>query len=307
MDPAVEETQQKSQIENLSGSADPPQQQRRFNARPDASFEPATSTSSSEHDTKSKKTYPFSHLCPPGSDLITLRVKWVDDCAYVIPEDGFPDQPLYSVSRDSSDKDARVDTVWYYKEGVVEEARVVVNFTVSSAKGVGKPGPSGPPNSMKPVESSSVNMEFQWGTLEYNLLDNMANMSWGSFSTWFSNTGTITGHKLKWCALGSLGEMNSWVLRCFDVDDEYRDVCTMTCPSEGRYTIQIPVHLIRTQDGLDEMIGVAFAVRAQRETWFDIIPDGEEETEEGAAAAEKNGVEATEQDDNDDDAEPENL
>jgi hypothetical protein len=244
-------------VEPQHTSTEPQHQQRRFNARPDLSSK-STPTSKHAHRTRSNENYPFGHLCPPGSDLITLHIgrNLDNESAYLIPEDGFPDEPLY-LAKYSSTATKKINTITHHEEQSADTGRQIVKITLGTPT----------PDINNVIVEPAPNMEFTWGEWAAMLLtQNSFATKWG----WMSDVGTLEGHTMEWFSLG-IPNSGGWVIRCFDADDKYRDVCTLTSRSIHRHSIEIPVHLIRNQEGLDEMVGVAFAAMAQRETWPDVV------------------------------------
>jgi hypothetical protein len=112
-------------------------------------------------------------------------------------------------------------------------------------------------------DSASVELRYPWETWNCALLP--CNGDPDGSQEWLSDVGTLEGHNMTWQYLGPYPSGGQgYVLRCFDIDEAYRDVVSVVMqgdPSVGvtQGRIEIDVRILKDQNGLDEVIGVAIA------------------------------------------------
>lgn len=183
--------------------------------------------------------YPFSHLCPPGSSLITLKIcDKGSHMDYLLAPGATPFQPTYSIHYGEKKKKVQIDFHIQQNTNSGREAAIL--------------------NVPESATTEPVELKFGWETWSCNF---MPEAEWGD--DWLSDVGTLEGHTLCWRDLGTYKD-DGYVLRCFDTDEAYADVCSVVISHSMSGQIEIPVHLIRDQNGLDEMVGVAYAALQQR-------------------------------------------
>jgi hypothetical protein len=73
---------------------------------------------------------------------------------------------------------------------------------------------------------------------------------------------------------------NGFVLRCFDVEEAFENICGVIMTDRLTGRIEIPVHIIRDQNGLDEMVVLAMVAM---QLWRTDSQFAEESTEPAAA------------------------
>jgi hypothetical protein len=249
MDPMVDEME----AQDASTGTYQSQQQRRFIARGGNENEDLGTISQAEGSRPSAArriaANPFDDLCPAGSELITLRLtrKPREKEVVVSSEVKGPEEAMYTAKY--SGPGNKIITILHHEEGVSESSRQMYKITM-------------PQNDREGVE-----IEAAWvdeSNASFNFLSKQRQ------EPWQSAVGTLEGHNLLWFDLENKASDNArtvTVIRCFDIDDNYREVCTVLSKSPIVSLIEIPVHLLRNQRALDEMIGVAFAAREQRRSW----------------------------------------
>ena len=209
-----------------------------------------------------QQQFPFSHLCPPGSNLITLQIcDKGPHCDYLLAPGATPFQPTYSVH---FSKKIKQITINYHLQQSTNSGREAVVLNL-------------------PQEASSnpVEMKFGWSTWGCSFVP--TGPAWGD--EWLSDVGTLEGHSLVWRDLGRWKE-SGYVLRCFDTDDRMADVCTVLISHASSGQIEIPVHLIRDQNGLDEMVGVAYTALTQRRaTDQEWVPEGSDSSSSSSSSS----------------------
>lgn len=182
--------------------------------------------------------YPFDFLCQPGTNLITLAINDKDskNDDYLIAPGSTPLNPLYHFHYTDRKKDSSYKVkVEHY--GHTSRKVATVRWT---------PG-------------KSPEMEFPWLTWNCALL--RAN---DDAERWASDVGTLEGHDMEFQFMGNFRD--GFVTRCLDVDEAYVSVCGIIMTSWNTGRIEIPVEIIRDQNGLDEMVTVAMtAMQLQRE------------------------------------------
>lgn len=196
--------------------------------------------------------FPFSHLCPPGSNIITLQIcDKGPHCDYLLAPGATPFQPTYSVH---FSKKIKQITINFHIQQNTNSGREAIVLDIP-----------------QDATNNPVEMKFGWMTWDCNFIPSGL---WGD--EWLSDVGTLEGHTFVWRDLGKWKD-SGYVLRCFDMDNRMADVCTVLISHASSGQIEIPVHLIRDQNALDEMIGVAYAAlqqrRAQDQEW---IPEGDD-------------------------------
>lgn len=102
-------------------------------------------------------------------------------------------------------------------------------------------------------------LHFPWLTWTCLFLD-----EGGNAERWASDVGTLEDHDMEWQWMGWY--RNGFVVRTLDIEDGYRDTCGVVMHDFDTGKVKIPVHVIRDQNGLDEMVMIAMvAMQMQRE------------------------------------------
>jgi hypothetical protein len=249
--------------ESQQSSADTNQRQRRFNANVRDSYEIMNNQSDSQRRDSRTATadgetaYPFEYLCPPDSDLITLQLSNNDMLKVVmLPPGARADEALYSAIWAPSKNQEPVEiTITHHMYQEMDSKRPQLEVCKFQTR------------------ADTVKLKTMPGGLGSDWIEESLNYLGPQGSDWWSSKeGTLEGHQLQWITLcGKSNGFPATRIRCFDVTDEYRDVCTVTHKDWRSQRIEIPVHLIGDQRGLDEMVMVAFAALQQRLGWPDFV------------------------------------
>ena len=183
--------------------------------------------------------YPFQYLCPPGSLHITLSItdRGYSNYDYLIAPGGSPLLPLYSVYYTDRSKNGSYKTT-IIQHGPQERTVATVNFRDN-----------------KPPE-----FVFPWLQWECALLKDDEDPE-----RWASDVGTLEGHDLEFKHMGWWKE--GFSTRCHDVDEAWREVCGVAMSNWGTGKLEIPVQIIRDQNGLDEMVVLAMTVILKLDGW----------------------------------------
>ncbi|KAF2161384.1 hypothetical protein M409DRAFT_59096 [Zasmidium cellare ATCC 36951] len=187
---------------------------------------------------QSYNPYPFSFLCQPGANLITLSINDRDskNDDYLIAPGATPLTPLYHFHYTDRKKDSSYKVkVEHY--GHTQRKVATVRWTPGNAP----------------------QLEFPWMTWDCAFLQ--ANEDG---QQWLSDVGTLEGHDLEFQYMGVFRD--GFVTRCLDVTEAYVSVCGIIMTSWNTGRIEIPVEIVRDWNGLDEMVTVAMtAMQLQRE------------------------------------------
>ncbi|KAK4505530.1 hypothetical protein PRZ48_003493 [Zasmidium cellare] len=203
--------------------------------------------------------YPFSFLCQPGTNLITLSVNDRDskNDDYLIAPGATPLTPLYHFHYTDRKKDSSYKVKVEHHHGHTTRKVATVRWTPGSAP----------------------QMEFPWLTWDCALL-----RADEDSQQWLSDVGTLEGHDLEFQYMGTFRD--GFVTRCLDVTEAYVSVCGIIMTSWNTGRIEIPVEIVRDWNGLDEMVTVAMtAMQLQRE----ILWGGDDERRKEAVTGVEGG------------------
>lgn len=180
--------------------------------------------------------YPFGYLCPPGSYTVTLALddqhSMNDD--WLIAPGATPATPHYHFYYSPRKKDGSYKVT---VEQLAQGWRTVGTVTFPS--------------------EDETDLEFPWLNWDCSLVPD-------SNDRWSSDVGTLKGHDMEWRWMGWYPD--GFGIRCFDVEDAFSNVSAVIMNHWRAGRIEIPVHSIRDQNGLDEMVTVAMvAMHKQRE------------------------------------------
>jgi hypothetical protein len=193
--------------------------------------------------------FPFQHLCPPGSNLITLTLTDRNFCNYdyLVPPSGSPTYPLYTISYIDRKKDGSFKVNFLRNDAHGQEQNVAtVKFDPTA---------------------SEPEMNFPWMKWSCRFL---IKDEWPQ--RWASDVGTLVDHELEWKVMGTF--KNGFAIRCHDVDEGWREVAGVVMSEYGNGRFEVPVHLIQSQNALDEMVVIAMTtMQMQREFSPDMVPE----------------------------------
>ncbi|KAK5047682.1 hypothetical protein LTR84_006347 [Exophiala bonariae] len=181
---------------------------------------------------KSGAANAFPHLCAPGTNTIALTIVDKGDKKDFVVAPGAPKtQPLYTSKITKSGTFSSTKAKIQYHDGQSKKPKTICKLK---------------------YHEHYVELAFPW--LKWDLWPFAENNTY-----WGSDVGTRQDHSLEWKFMGGYKDKGGFVIRLFDVDEAYEDVCNIVMTDHYSGTIEIDALSLKNQDALDEMVTVALA------------------------------------------------